>query len=335
VHSRSRRRSAEVFRHGMSRRPLHVFNVLITRAGFPAATHRAGMSLVTTLPAPITALVPMCTPFRIVTFRPSQTSSSITTGAGSPLLGSSECQSVSVITVLAPHRTRLPSSIRTSAPIVTPLNPHSDPITSSASSLSVEMMHLWLTPIKFESGLDLNWQPAPIEILLPGNLRKHGRPKNRLLCPSRMSHHAAIIRDKMVVLAQSTSPRAHADKCGIRLRRVIKRHPPLKAVGVLTGCAPASRLQEMIKYQPPFRWSRALLGISYAVAGADSLRARSHLLRSKVLPVAGDWPWRASLPGQPAGSGTDRTYRCHPGLKAAPDAKQQAVIAGVVVHVTS
>ena len=44
-----------------------------TRHGFPTASTWAGISFVTTLPAPITLPSPMVTPGRIVTFAPSQT----------------------------------------------------------------------------------------------------------------------------------------------------------------------------------------------------------------------------------------------------------------------
>ena len=44
-----------------------------TRQGFPTATTPAGMSFVTTEPAPMTASSPMVTPGRIVTFAPIQT----------------------------------------------------------------------------------------------------------------------------------------------------------------------------------------------------------------------------------------------------------------------
>ena len=44
-----------------------------TRQGLPAAIVLSGISLVTTLPAPITALSPMVTPCRTVTFAPSHT----------------------------------------------------------------------------------------------------------------------------------------------------------------------------------------------------------------------------------------------------------------------
>ncbi len=47
--------------------------VRITWQGFPAATTFAGISLVTTLPAPIMQLSPIVTPGRRLTFAPSQT----------------------------------------------------------------------------------------------------------------------------------------------------------------------------------------------------------------------------------------------------------------------
>lgn len=53
---------------------------LTTCAGEPTATHRAGMSVVTTAPAPITAPSPMVTPGRMVTLPPIHTSSQMVTG---------------------------------------------------------------------------------------------------------------------------------------------------------------------------------------------------------------------------------------------------------------
>ena len=54
---------------------------LTTFAGTPAATVLAGMSPVTTAPAPITALSPMVTPCRIVALEPTQTFFPKTIGA--------------------------------------------------------------------------------------------------------------------------------------------------------------------------------------------------------------------------------------------------------------
>lgn len=80
------------------------------RQGFPAAMTSAGISLVTTLPAPMTLLRPMVTPFMTVDPAPSQTLSSITMGRGSPERGSPGCQSESVMSVLAPQRIPPPQS---------------------------------------------------------------------------------------------------------------------------------------------------------------------------------------------------------------------------------
>ena len=62
---------------GMSK--LHS-RILITRAGFPTAIAFAGMSFVTTEPAPTTAPFPIRTPLRTITPKPSQTSSSMMIG---------------------------------------------------------------------------------------------------------------------------------------------------------------------------------------------------------------------------------------------------------------
>ena len=50
-------------------------------AGHPAATQFAGNERVTTEPAPTTVLSPMVTPFKTVTFSPSQTLLPISIGA--------------------------------------------------------------------------------------------------------------------------------------------------------------------------------------------------------------------------------------------------------------
>lgn len=52
----------------------------ITRAGTPAAKVLAGMSLVTTLPAPMTQPRPMVTPGHTTTFAPNQQSLPMATG---------------------------------------------------------------------------------------------------------------------------------------------------------------------------------------------------------------------------------------------------------------
>ena len=53
--------------------------VRITLQGFPAAMDQSGISLVTTLPAPITVLFPMCTPGQMTVFPPIHTLSPKTT----------------------------------------------------------------------------------------------------------------------------------------------------------------------------------------------------------------------------------------------------------------
>lgn len=53
----------------------------MTLQGFPAAILSAGIDLVTTLPAPITDLAPIVTPFKIMHLVPINTSSSMTIGA--------------------------------------------------------------------------------------------------------------------------------------------------------------------------------------------------------------------------------------------------------------
>src|SRR4051812_18122996 len=105
---------------------------LITLQGLPAATTFAGISLVTTLLAPITVLAPIVTPFSTTLFTPSQTLSPIITSADAPLRGSSACQSESVIREFAPHLTLLPSFIILNAPITVPLKPQLLPIITLA-----------------------------------------------------------------------------------------------------------------------------------------------------------------------------------------------------------
>src|SRR5690606_2484865 len=53
---------------------------LITRQGLPAAKTSSGMSLVTTLPAPITVRLPIVTPGQITALPPTHTSSPILMG---------------------------------------------------------------------------------------------------------------------------------------------------------------------------------------------------------------------------------------------------------------
>ena len=61
----------------------------MTRHGFPAANTPEGISFVTTLPAPITVLLPIVTPGRIVTFVVTHTFSPIVTGFAITVLKSS------------------------------------------------------------------------------------------------------------------------------------------------------------------------------------------------------------------------------------------------------
>src|SRR6185312_12037331 len=107
----------------------------ITLHGFPAATTFAGISPVTTLLAPITELFPILAPFRTRLPTPNQTLSPISIGRGSPLRGSSGCQSPSVISVFAPHLTWLPIVIPAKAPITVPLNPVCSPIRTTVPGL--------------------------------------------------------------------------------------------------------------------------------------------------------------------------------------------------------
>ena len=53
----------------------------MTRQGLPAATTPAGISLVTTLPAPMMQPSPMVTPISTVTFAPSHTLSPMVMGS--------------------------------------------------------------------------------------------------------------------------------------------------------------------------------------------------------------------------------------------------------------
>lgn len=57
------------------------YSCRITRAGDPTAKQRGGISLTTTLPAPMTLPAPIVTPRNTVTRAPSQTFSSRTIGA--------------------------------------------------------------------------------------------------------------------------------------------------------------------------------------------------------------------------------------------------------------
>ena len=77
------------------------------------------------------------------------------TGLASPLsfrrlAGWMPCQSKSVINVLAPHITSLPSVMDCLAANTVPLNPHPDPMESRASGAWVESMQDRFTPIRLE-----------------------------------------------------------------------------------------------------------------------------------------------------------------------------------------
>lgn len=56
------------------------FSLLITLQGFPAAIQSAGISFVTTLPAPMIERAPIVTPLRIILSAPIHTSSSMVIG---------------------------------------------------------------------------------------------------------------------------------------------------------------------------------------------------------------------------------------------------------------
>ena len=137
-----------------------------------------GRDLVTTLPAATKVRSPMVTPLSTLTFTPNQTSFSIIIGASEPVRGSFMCQSVSVIKVLAPHRTFSPIVIRVALLITVPLKPEFGPISIFETSVNVEMIHGRLTPIRLETEDDLNVQPVPMLIWLRGCLKNRARPKN-------------------------------------------------------------------------------------------------------------------------------------------------------------
>lgn len=105
----------EVFRFGSG--ALHTI-FLMTRAGFPTATLKSGISFVTTLPAPIVTPLPMVTPGTTTTLPPSQQSSPIVIGAppSGPLMpsrrkGSRGCEGV-YREQFGPRRVRAPMVIK-------------------------------------------------------------------------------------------------------------------------------------------------------------------------------------------------------------------------------
>src|SRR5512143_133244 len=149
---------------------------LRTFAGTPPATTLAGKECVTRLPAATRVFSPIVTPLSTVTLTPSQTPFSIVTGASGPVRGSSVCQSVSVINVLAPHCTLSPKTILVAQPITVPLKPQLAPILIVAPSLSVDIMQGWLMPIRLEVLLERNSQLSAIMMRLPGWRRKFGNP---------------------------------------------------------------------------------------------------------------------------------------------------------------
>jgi hypothetical protein len=83
-------------------------------------------------------------------------------------------------------------------PITVPLNPHPVPILISASGLRVDKMHGRFTPIKFETGEELNLQLMPMAIRLPGLRRNLGRPEKAQPRPSSTRHQSAANRDQKV-----------------------------------------------------------------------------------------------------------------------------------------
>lgn len=83
---------------GGSRRSSSVMGRM-TRQGLPAAKTPAGMSLVTTLPAPMTLFAPMDTPARRTLLPPTQTPSSTVTGAERQRLSTRSARSIEWLTV--------------------------------------------------------------------------------------------------------------------------------------------------------------------------------------------------------------------------------------------
>ncbi|KAH7129377.1 hypothetical protein B0J13DRAFT_453587 [Dactylonectria estremocensis] len=84
----------------------------MTRAGEPTATLQAGISLVTTEPAPMVQPSPMVTPGRMTTAPPIQQSSPIVTGFPNSMFSLRLATSTSwvavVIMTLGPNMTRSP-----------------------------------------------------------------------------------------------------------------------------------------------------------------------------------------------------------------------------------
>ncbi len=93
----------------------------MTLAGEPAASEKGGISLVTTLPAPMIAPLPICTPGMMHDFAPIHTLSSMMTGpfdtkgrwlgAMSSMDGSEAPCELSVMSMFFPILTLLPSLI--------------------------------------------------------------------------------------------------------------------------------------------------------------------------------------------------------------------------------
>ena len=165
----------------------------IVLAGVPAAITLAGNDFVTKLFAPTRVPFPILTPFNTMTFTPSHTSSSIKMGASSPVRGSSLCQSVSVISVFAPQRTLSPRMIFFAHPITVPLNPQPVPISMTAFSARVDIIHGRFTPMRLEFGQELKPQPEPIAMLLLGCRLKYARPWNQQSPLMLTPHHFASI----------------------------------------------------------------------------------------------------------------------------------------------
>ena len=157
---------------------------MTTLHGFPITIEFFGILLITTLIAPITELLPIVIPFKIVQLAPINTLSSIIIGlAGISvlsclLLGSEWWKSVSIIILCAPIITLLPILIFMAASNVIPDPPKLSQIIISDFFLKVTKMRRFCRPTGIEFFAELNLQQSTIKISefsylrITGNLLK-------------------------------------------------------------------------------------------------------------------------------------------------------------------
>lgn len=194
------------------------------RHGVPAAITNAGISPVTTLPAPITDPSPITAPLRTSDRAPMKTSSSMTmrlpgSGSGAYLRGieSSGWKSVSAIITSAPSRTRSPIVMRSAAQITAPLIPTSEPISIAAPTRRVRRITRVETPSAVRDAFEIRTLLGPIETLESRARLTIGRPIRRTAPPTsipRERSHARQTIDDDRSLNPRKKLRSDRRRCG-------------------------------------------------------------------------------------------------------------------------